>query len=317
MSKQIQGIHHVTAIAGDPQRNLDFYAGVLGLRLVKLTINYDDPGTYHLYYGDYSGQPGTLITFFPWLGVPRGRAGSGQVVTTSFSIPEGSLDYWKTRFSERGVSYLEDTSKFGDHTLAVQDYDGMNIEVTSSATDPRPGWPGGPVPNEHAIRGFHAATFAVGRLDRSVDLLGGTMGFSKVDSQGDRYRFQAPGNGPGSIIDLVETPPNQRALQGAGSVHHIAWRTADDAEQVQWQSELLNLGYQVSPVMDRTYFHSIYYREPSGILYEIATDRPGFAVDEPLESLGSKLVLPAWLEPERAEVERVLPKLTLPEVQHA
>ena len=277
MAKEISGIHHITAIAGDPQKNLDFYAGVLGLRLVKLTVNYDDPGTYHLYYGDYSGHPGTILTFFPWRGVPKGRAGAGQLTVTSFAAPEGSLAYWTDRLRSHDVAVGRPVERFGERALSFRDPDGMALELVESAdagTDPT------------AIRGFHSATLAVSRLDASAKLLTGDMGFRKVAQEANRHRF-ATGEGKAhQIVDLVETPREQRGSQGAGSVHHIAWRVPTDAEQVEWRSDLLATGLEVTPVIDRTYFHSIYYREPSGILFEIATDPPGFTVDEPLESLG-------------------------------
>ena len=303
--RKILGIHHVTAIAGDPQKNLDFYAGILNLRLVKLTVNYDDPGTYHLYYGDYSGSPGTILTFFPWRGVPEGRAGAGQVTTTSFSVGKGSLDGWRKRLASQGVEVSEPQRRFAEEFLTLRDFDGMELELVASHD-------GGP-----EIRGFHNATISVARLANSARLLTETMGFQQTAVSGTRHRFELANGGPHSIVDLVETPSSQRALQGAGSIHHIAWRVPDDAAQQEWRSELVSRGLGVSPVMDRKYFHSIYYREPSGILYEIATDSPGFALDEPLESLGSKLVLPPWLEPSRAELEASLPRLVLPELQHA
>ena len=316
MQKQITGIHHVTAIAGDPQKNLDFYSGVLGLRLVKLTVNYDDPGTYHLYYGDYSGQPGTILTFFPWKGIPKGRAGAGQMTVTSFSVPIGSLSYWKTRLNAHGVAFEEAAARFNEQALLVHDPDGMKVELVE-AEDQRTGWAGGPVPEQAAIRGFHSATLSVARLDASERLLTEVMGFEKISQQGDHHRFQTGDGRPHQIVDVIETPREQRGFQGAGSVHHIAWRVPTDGDQAEWRTELVSKGFQVSPVMDRKYFHSIYYREPSGILFEIATDPPGFTVDEPLETLGQKLVLPAWLEPSRQELAGVLPKLELLEAQHA
>jgi glyoxalase family protein len=308
MAKEISGIHHITAIAGDPQKNLDFYAGVLGLRLVKLTVNYDDPGTYHLYYGDYSGHPGTILTFFPWRGVPKGRVGAGQLTVTSFAVPQGSLAYWMDRLRAHDVAVGQPEERFGERVLLFRDPDEMALELVESAN-------AGADPT--AIRGFHSATLAVSRLDSSAKLLTEGMGFRKIAQATNRHRF-ATGDGKAhQIVDLVETPRDQRGLQGAGSVHHIAWRVPTDGAQVEWRSDLLARGLEVTPVIDRTYFHSIYYREPSGILFEIATDPPGFTVDEPLESLGQTLVLPAWLEPSRGELSGILPKLELTEAQHA
>ncbi len=315
--EQITGIHHVTAIAGDPQKNLDFYSGILGLRLVKLTVNYDDPGTYHIYYGDYSGNPGTILTFFPWKGMPRGRAGAGQATATSFSVPAGSLGHWTSRLRDNGIEPISTLNRFEEDAIGFQDYDGMAIElVAAKLPDLRPGWPGGPVPDELAIRGFHSATLATGRFEDSSKLLTGTMGFRKTAQDGNRHRFETASGGAHSIVDLMEAEaPHGR--QGAGSVHHIAWRVATDEGQKDWREKLVSQGLGVSPVMDRKYFHSIYYREPSGILFEIATDPPGFLVDEPLELLGQKLVLPPWLEPSRKELVGILPRLELPELQHA
>ena len=303
----IPGIHHITAIAGDPQRNIDFYTGTLGLRLVKLTVNYDDPGTYHLYYGDGIGRPGTILTFFPWRGVPQGRSGAGEATTVAFSIPGNSLDYWKERLNAG-----EPLSRFNERYLRVADPDGMQVElVAAAAPATRPGWSEGAIPQEHAIRGIFGTALSVARLDGTKRLLAETMGFRETGRDGDRLRFEAGDGGPGGIVDLMES--RQRGQQGAGSIHHIAWRTPDDHDQTAWRNHLVKAGMQVTPIIDRTYFHSIYYREPSGVLFEIATDPPGFAVDEPLESLGSKLVLPAWLEGQREELLRSLPALTVSE----
>ena len=316
--EQITGIHHITAIAGDPQKNLDFYAGILGLRLVKLTVNYDDPGTYHLYYGDYSGNPGTILTFFPWRGMPRGRAGAGQVTVTSFSVPGGSLDYWTSRLREHGIESTSTARRFDEEVIGFHDYDGMAIELVSAKSlDLRTGWVGGPIPDQAAIRGFYGATLATGRFDASSKLLTATMGFRKTAQDGKRHRFETAAGGPHSIVDLVETAGADQGRQGTGSVHHVAWRVSTDEQQRTWREKLVSQGLGVSPIMDRKYFHSIYYREPSGILFEIATDPPGFLVDEPLELLGQKLVLPPWLEPSREELVGILPPLQLPELQHA
>lgn len=307
----IPGIHHVTAIAGDPQRNIDFYTGILGLRLVKLTVNYDDPGTYHLYYGDGTGRPGTILTFFPWRGVPQGRVGAGEATTVAFSVPENSLDYWKDRLNAG-----DPLSRFDERYLRLPDPDGMEIELVAAATpDARPGWPEGAVPREYAIRGIFGTALSVARIDSTMRVLTQTMGFCQSGRDGERLRFETGDGGPGSVVDLIET--RQRGLQGAGSIHHIAWRTPDDDGQTTWRKHLLEEGMQVTPVVDRTYFHSIYYREPSGVLFEIATDPPGFTVDEPLEKLGTKLILPAWLEPQRNDLLRTLPELKFSEAQHA
>ncbi len=316
--KPILGIHHLTAIAGDPQLNLDFYRGVLGLRLVKLTVNYDDPGTYHLYYGDGSGRPGTLITFFPWKGVPRGVAGAGQMTATSFSVPPASLAFWAERFTALGLAFTGPASRFGDQVLSLHDFDGMQVELVEPAVpDARSGWLDGAVPAAAAIRGIHGAAFSIADPGRTVRLLTETMGFHAAGEQDGRQRFEIDDGSVTAHIDLIGTHQSQRGRQGAGSVHHIAWRTPDDQQQLAWREELVAEGLGVSPVMDRKYFHSIYYREPNGILFEIATDPPGMTVDESVEELGHKLVLPPWLESHRAEVVAALPKLDVLELQHA
>lgn len=310
--QQIAGIHHITAMAGDPQANLDFYTGVLGLRLVKLTINYDDPGTYHFYYGDGVGNPGTILTFFPWPKANRGRHGTGQVTVSSFAISPGSVDFWQRRLKENGIPFDGPFDRFGDPVLSFSDIDGLRLElVASDRSNPERAWVDGPVPAEHAIRGIHGATLSQQGHERTGKLLTETMGFRLASEDGNRYRYVTAAGGPGSIVDVVATPGTPYGLVSVGTVHHIAWRTPTDEEEAVWRGTLTGLGYNVSPVMDRTYFNSIYFREPGGVLFEIATDKPGFAVDEPAESLGSKLILPRWLEPSREEIERALPAIEL------
>jgi glyoxalase family protein len=314
MSREIAGIHHVTAIASDPQRNLDFYSDVLGLRLVKLTVNFDDPGTYHFYYGDEEGQPGTILTFFPWPGARRGGRGNGQVAVTSFSIPETALGYWDERLKRYGISVGEPSRRFDEEALVFLDPDGMQLElVARSATAGENSWEGSTVPAEYAVRGFYGVTMWEQNVERTSELLTETLGFHFQREGGQRYRFQAASEGPGALVDVIHRPHGEPGWGGAGTVHHIAWRTPNDEEQAAWQEGLTGLGYRVSPVMDRQYFHSIYFREPGGVLFEIATDPPGFSFDEPREELGRSLKLPPWLEPQRSQVEEILPKLRLPE----
>ena len=313
MSRQILGIHHITAIAGDPQTNLDFYAGVLGLRLVKLTVNFDDPGTYHLYYGDGVGHPGTILTFFPWPNAPRGRRGTGLVTETSFAIPENAVDFWTARLREHHIAFQGPIERFGEPVISLADPDGMAIELIATRIAPAErAYSSGPIPAEFAIRGFHSATLAEADHQATAALLTKTMGFQLVAQDGNRYRYAVDSGEPAAVVDVLHQPGERPGRVLAGTVHHIAWRTPDDAQQHEWLTELSRQRYGVSPVMDRKYFHSIYYREPGNILFEIATDPPGFAVDEPAEELGSRLVLPAWLEPERARLEAVLPPLRLP-----
>jgi glyoxalase family protein len=301
MRHTIPGIHHVTAIASDPQRNLDFYTGVLGLRLVKRTVNFDDPGTYHFYYGDRRGTPGTILTFFPWPGAPRGRQGTGQVVVTSFSVAGGGIDYWNRRLTERGVP-VERSDRFDETVLAFQDPDGLRLEIVEHSQSS--GAAGEPL-----LDGFYGVTLAVEGYEQTALLLGESFGFQLTGEENGRFRYRATGRGPASRVDVLCSPGMRNGATGAGTVHHVAWRTPDDAEQQLWRMELHQAGYNVTPVMDRSYFRSIYFREPGGVLFEIATDLPGFAVDEPVDELGASLKLPSWLEKRRDTIERVLPAI--------
>jgi glyoxalase family protein len=314
MTPTISGLHHVTAIAGDAQRNLDFYVGVLGMRLVKRTINFDDPGSYHFYFGDARGTPGTILTFFPWPGARRGARGTGEVAATAFVIPSGSVDYWLERLKENQVSAERAARRFGEEVIRFSDLDGMPLELITAtpSVDVQP-WTNSTVPAEHSLLGFHSVSAALEGFERTAKLLADTFGYERVKESGNRCRFGAQAEtGPGKVIDLLCMPDSRRASGGAGSVHHIAFRARDDAEQLAWREKISSLGYNVSPVMDRTYFHSIYFREPGGILFEIATDPPGFTEDEKLEELGDNLRLPPWMEKARAQIEEILPPITLP-----
>jgi len=316
MDTQILGIHHVTAIAGDPQRNLDFYTGLLGLRLVKLTVNYDDPGTYHLYYGDATGRPGTILTFFTWPDAPRGRLGTGQTAATALAIPRASLGYWVERLVQHGVAHEGPTVRFGtldEETISFRDPDGLALElVAAPRAEERPGWEGGSVPAEHAIRGVHGVTLWEERPERTAALLTETLGFRRVAEEGGLVRYAAGAGGPGTFVDVRDAGNPRRGSVAVGTVHHVAYRTPTDEGQRAWLADLAGHGAHVSPIMDRQYFHSIYFREPGGVLFEIATDLPGFATDEPTERLGTGLRLPAWLESHRAELEAALPPARLP-----
>ncbi len=317
MEMKIPGVHHITAIAGDPRRNVAFYSGVLGQRLVKKTVNFDDPGTYHLYYGDEVGNPGTILTFFPFAGVPRGRRGAGQVAAVAFAIPDASLGYWRERLLAYRVTDEDAETRFGERVLAFADPDGLQLElVAGDEAGAQPGWAGGPIPAAHAIRGFHAATLWVRAHEPTRRVLTELMGFRFVGEEGDRSRY-ASGAGPSGLVDVVAMPAAPQGYGAAGTVHHIAWRTPDDAQQLVWQRELSHHGLSVTPVRDRQYFHSIYFREPGGVLFEIATDPPGFAIDEPVAELGTHLKLPPWLEPQRAELARILPPLDTAEIAEA
>ncbi|MGD0539993.1 MAG: ring-cleaving dioxygenase [Tepidisphaeraceae bacterium] len=311
-SKSILGIHHVTAITADAQKNIDFYCGVLGLRLVKLTVNFDDPGSYHLYYGDELGRPGTIMTFFAWPGAHRGRIGPPQLTATAFAVPSSALDYWSRRLGEKGVE-TQAADRFGERALGFADPDGMPLEIVGSPKPNGQPWASGPIPAEQAIRGFHGITVSEEGYENTAKLLTDVMGFKAGGSEQNRFRYRAAaGDGFASTVDLLCVPDGRHGAMGAGVVHHVAFRTKDDAQQLAWHEELAAKGFNVSPVMDRVYFHSIYYREPGGVLFEIATDHPGFTVDEPADKLGHKLMLPPWLEPHRAEIERVVPPVRLP-----
>ena len=307
----LHGLHHITAIASDPRQNVDFYTRVLGLRFVKKSVNQDDPGTLHLYYGDYAGSPGTILTFFPWKDVPRGRPGHGQAYATAYSVPAGSLPFWQERFVKLGVQTGGVETRFGDQVLTFFDPDGLRLELVATAeADARPPAPSQDVPADKAIRGFHSSTLGLVNAKATTDVLVKSMGYRQVASAGPRTRFTVATGGPGTYVDLLTDPALPRGLNGTGTIHHVAFRTPDDANQEEALAQLHADGLASSPIIDRAYFKSLYYREPGGVLFEIATDQPGFAIDEPIESLGQKLSLPPRLEPHRAEIEALVPKLS-------
>jgi catechol 2,3-dioxygenase-like lactoylglutathione lyase family enzyme len=295
------GVHHVTAIAGDPQDNLDFYAGVLGLRLVKKTVNFDDPGTYHLYFGDEVGHPGTIMTFFPWPGAPRGRHGTGQLTGTAFATSPDSLGYWSERLEKNGAT-VERRTTLGEALLSFQDPDGLELEIV--------GVPGPTnAADAHALRGFAQVTLAEEGYEATARLLTEVMGFKLIAESGNLFRYAAAADGVGTRVDVLCMPDAIPGRVAVGTVHHVAFRTATDAAQREWRALLAERGFNVSPVLDRQYFHSIYYREPGGVLFEIATDPPGFTVDEPRDELGTTLTLPPRLESSRRRIEAALPPL--------
>ena len=312
MVKGVLGLHHITAIASDPQRTLDFYTKILGLRLVKLTVNYDDPSTYHLYFGDEIGHPGSVLTFFPWPGQPRGRKGAGQATSTSFSIPPGSIPYWEDRLKSHGVSVDAPDKRFDDTVLSFKDLDGQGLElVGSKGVEGRTGWAQGPVPKEHTIKGFHSVALLEEALERTETVLVDTLGFRQVGEEEDRFRYEAGDGGDGTIVDILSRPKAQPGFVSVGTVHHVAFRAADDAHQKDLRQEVVKADLNVTDVINRNYFHSIYFREHGGVLFEVATDQPGFAIDESSDQLGTKLALPPWLEASRAEIEKNLPPVNL------
>jgi len=310
MNNLINGLHHITALASDAQKNVDFYVGILGLRMVKKTINFDAPDVYHLYYGDETGSPGSILTFFPYAGLTRGRKGGGQLTYSAFSVPTASLSYWMDRLLQFGIPYSGPYQRFDETYLRFEDFDGMGVELVANSNDKRPGWDNGKIPAEYSIRGFYTATLNEFNIERTVSLLTDVMQHKLIAEEQDLFRFEALNGGPGSYVDVMRSPKDVRALQGAGSVHHIAFATDSDESQLEIREKLLSSGYNPTEVLDRNYFHSIYYREPGGILFEIATNPPGFAVDENVNELGSSLKLPEWYEPRRAKIEAGLPVIS-------
>ncbi len=306
------GLHHVTAIASDPQRTVDFYQGVLGLRLVKQTVNFDAPDTYHLYFGDEGGSPGTILTFFPAPGAPQGRHGAGQATTTGLAVPSGALGWWDERLRGLGVDVLAREQRDDEDVLALADPDGLRVElVASERGDAPPPWPDGPVPGEAAIRGLAHVTLTEHRLEPTAEHLTDRLGFTLVGERGDRVRFATGSGQAGQRVDVVVSPGAPKGLVAAGTVHHVAWRAPERATQERWRAALAEAGVDATPVVDRQYFTSIYFREPGGALFEIATDPPGFTTDETVATLGSGLRLPPWLEPHRERIAASLPELRL------
>jgi glyoxalase family protein len=308
--KPIVGLHHVTAIASDPQRNLDFYTRVLGLRFVKKTVNFDDPGTYHFYFGDDLGTPGTILTFFPWPHATRGRVGAGEVTHTAFSVPPDSLSYWEQRLTDAQIVVVRTEKRMGETVLSFQDPDGMGIELvghneTTELKLPR----FADVPAEYAIRGFFGVTM-LQRERKGTEAALAVLGFKLVAEEGNRLRFSADGDALGNHVDIVLDPKVTRGYSGAGTVHHIAFRSADYEDQKEWLAKIGQYMHS-SPIMERDYFRSIYFREPGGVLFELATDIPGFAIDESAKSLGEELCVPEWLEKNLAAMTRSLPAVTL------
>lgn len=314
----IVGIHHITAIAGDPQANLDFHVGVLGLRLIKRTVNFDDPGTWHFYFADHAGSPGSVLTFFPWPHAKQGRHGAGEVRTTAFAVGPDSLGWWSVRFKRLGVAIGEVERRFDEQVLPFTDHDGTNYELVASANHSAlPEDSASELPAAHAIRGFHGATLAVAGSEATARLLTDVMGFQAGPSERNRFRFVGnAGEGtPGRIIDLLCIPDAPPARLGAGSVHHIAFRTPDDPSEEVWRARLIAAGQNTTPILDRQYFHSLYFREPGGIIVEFATDPPGFTLDESARELGRSIKLPPWLEGKRAKIEAGLPPVSTPKVR--
>jgi glyoxalase family protein len=314
MKHPILGLHHVTATVNQAQPDVDFYADLLGLRLIKRTVNFDNHNVYHFYYGNERGTPGTIWTTFPYAGwgVPEGRHGEGQITTTSFSVPAGSLGWWTERLRRRGAT-AESTTASGGNSLRVKDPSGLVVELRENPDDPRPGWIGGGIEPGAAIRGLDGVTLSIRSPGPTVALLTELLGFTVVDESERLVRLAVNGNEPGKRVELLFGTGAPAARNGLGTVHHVAFAIANGEQQRQLRTELLQLGYSVTEVMDRQYFQSIYFREPGGVLFEVATAGPGFAVDEEVSALGRELKLPPWEEPNRAEIERQLPAIKAPD----
>jgi glyoxalase family protein len=311
MSKQlVTGIHHITALADDAQKNVDFYAGILGLRMVKRTINFDAPDVYHLYYGNETGSPGTIMTFFPYKGLAPGRHGKGQMTVTSFSVPATSLDYWLKRLRKFNINHTEPQQRFDDEVFVYfEDVHGLGLELVFNKGDQRPGFSYGQIPQEYAVKGFYGAVLSEEGYELTASLLEG-MDHNLIAEKGNRIRYSASGVA-GDFVDILWAPDTVRGLGGSGTIHHIAFATPDDTTQLEAREKLLSKGHQVTPVMDRQYFHSIYFREPGGVLFEIATNPPGFAIDESVAHLGEELKLPPWYESSREKIEKGLDPIKL------
>ncbi|MGB5617939.1 MAG: VOC family protein [Desulfobacterales bacterium] len=314
---RISGIHHITAVTSSAAENLAFYEKILGLRLVKQTVNFDDPFTYHLYYGDANGSPGTILTFFPWENLPRGKPGAGMVTAIAFAIPRTSIEFWTRRIGAQAIR-VEKSDRFGDPVLQFADPHGLPIElIGASETPSTKHWPEGPIEKAHAVTGFHSATATVNVLEENNTLLRDVMGMTLQERENHRYRFgMNASEAPGRFLDVIYNPKAPLGRPGGGTVHHIAFRTENDAAQLRWQSILKKSGMGVTDVRDRKYFRSIYFHIPAGVLFEIATDPPGFSVDESADKLGSSLKLPEQYEPMRSDIERRLPPLRSDPFRH-
>lgn len=307
----ITGLHHVTALASSPQQNVDFYVGVLGLRLVKKTINFDAPDVYHLYYGDETGSPGSIMTFFPFNGIAPGKHGKGQAATTTFSIPLSSVEYWKKRFEQFNVRHKEAQERFDEVVIYFEDRDGLGLELIANDKDDRTPFTYGHIPKEHAIRGFYSIELWESAYERTESVLVNQLDHEFLQESGSRRRYAPKGAKPGQLVDIVWDSEKKYGVGGSGTVHHIAFDTASDANQLEIQEKVAKAGLSPTQIIDRQYFHSIYFREPGGVLFEVATTPPGFAYDEEVAHLGEELKLPAWMEARRNYIEGLLDPIVL------
>ena len=310
MEKNVLGLHHITAIASDARTTLDFYTRVLGLRLVKKTVNFDDPGTYHFYFGDETGSPGTILTFFPWVGIGAGRNGPGMATRIGFSVPGGSLEFWKKRLADMGVAATEPDKRWGESRLDFRDPDGLVLSLVVPHTpDTRSPWTGAGVEAASAIRGFHGVELTLRRLEGTAAILTGVLGYELRDVQGDHNRFVNDALPEAGVVDVTLAPGERPGVNAAGTNHHVAFRVKDEKAQDMVREQVVAKGLSPTSRIDRDYFYSVYFREPGGVLFEVATENPGFTVDEPLAELGRSLKLPRQYESARADIEKLLPAL--------
>lgn len=310
MENKILGIHHITAIAGDAQRNYNFYTKLLGLRMVKKTVNFDDPGTYHLYYGNEKGNPGTILTFFPWMHVKRGTAGTGMATEIGYSVPAGSFDFWVNRFREYNVKHDHPVERLGEQMLAFQDPDGLQLSLAvASMEDKRKPWETSEVSSANATKGFHSITLTVRDMKPTAKILIDIFGYKLLKQEGNFYRFITDAIENAAIVDINEEPNGKPGIGAGGTNHHVAFRVKNEETLMSFREKVVEHGLNITPKIDRNYFYSLYFREPGGVLFEIATDNPGFDVDEPVGELGTHLKLPVQYEPQRSQIEKILPVL--------
>lgn len=310
MNNQILGLHHITAIANNAKKNYAFYTQALGLRMVKKTVNFDDPGTYHFYYGNETGEPGTILTFFPWEGIGQGKNGVGMATDIRYAVPPGSLPFWAARFKELNVSQQPVSEIFGHPSLSFQDPDGLQLTLLeASPIDTRTPWTTAAVDAANATRGFHSVELTLKDIKATAEVLTDILGYELVKQEGNRHRFATNSIETAAVIDLLELPEGKAGIAAAGTNHHIAFRVKDEQVQMAFREKIMSKGLNITPKINRDYFYSLYFREPGGVLFEIATDNPGFAVDESVDKLGSSLRLPKQYEPARAKIEAVLPTL--------